>query len=299
MSLSPRTLLTQLSDTQVAFYDSTGSGSASNTGGYGYSGNISYAATSGVRLLIGNYSALISTSELESGGAFIQYVEYIKTSGDPSTYDNKTISTGDTFIPQISGLTVGAGDVFETTGRYNPSITGWLPTDEQLPLFLTPEELNLGTAIPDTVLTMQYEVYGDEVLSTFTSVDGTSYLVTGSGIVVYNSQRYREGESFQAEDASAVTLYSGTFGVSVYQGGNYNAFITSYNVTSNLVNLITQNILNPRPNSLKFDAQVGMLWSKLDAVDRQTQTGLVSYQQVFNLLNYIVQKTYDLENGIY
>ena len=174
-----------------------------------------------------------------------------------------------------------------------------MPTDEQLPLFLTPEELNLGTAIPDTVLTMQYEVYGDEVLSTFTSVDGTSYLVTGSGIVVYNSQRYREGESFQAEDASAVTLYSGTFGVSVYQGGNYNAFITSYNVTSNLVNLITQNILNPRPNSLKFDAQVGMLWSKLDAVDRQTQTGLVSYQQVFNLLNYIVQKTYDLENGIY
>ena len=283
------------------FTDTTGSYATNNIGGYG-SPNLSYAQIGAVRLLIGNYVELAAQSVIGENAKFTQYKQYIKTKGSDKTYDNKTIGVGNYFIPQIADIVVQEGDEFEVTGYYNPLITPsrWLPTAGGTPLYLNGNELGLGTlgVIPDTIFSITYEVYGVLVTSTFTTTSGVKYLVV-SGIVSYKSNQYRQGEVFQATDASSVTLVSGTFGVSPYNSGTVSNFQTVYNLEASLTELNTSLILNPKPRPREVNYQICALYSNLATMKTAASIGLVSLSQAYDNLLACTQEVAELNNNIY
>jgi hypothetical protein len=283
------------------FTDTTGSYAPNNIGGYG-APNLTYAQIGAVRLLIGNYPELSSASVIGEGTTFIQYKQYIKTKGSDKTYDNKTIGVGNYFIPQIANILVQDGDEFEVTGYYNPLITPsrWKPTAAGTPLYLNGNDMGYATTgvLPDNILSIIYEVYGVLASSTFTTTSGVKYLVV-SGIVSYKSNQYRQGEVFQATDASSVTLVSGTFGVSPYNSGTVSNFQTVYNIEKSLTELTTSLILNPKPRPREVNYQISSLYANLTTMKNAASIGLVSLEQAYDNLLACTQEVAELNNNIY
>lgn len=285
----------------INFTDTTGSYAVSNTGGYG-TPNLTYAQVGGINLLIGNYVNIIP-SELGVGAALVPYTQYIKTSGTAKTYDNKSIAVGNYLVPHTTGLVVAAGDTFETTGYYNPLITPsrWKPTVLGTPLYLSTQDLGYTTlgVIPDSILTLQYEVYGVVNTTAFTTVLGTKYLVTGTGIVSYLGSNYRQGEVFTASGASTVGVVSGTFGVAPYNSGAVSNFQTIYNLETSLVELQTSNILSPKPQSREYSYQVATIFTNIYTMQNAANIGLVSLGQAYDNIVSLQQEVDNLSNNIY
>ncbi len=304
MALLPKiNLIIANTDGEVAnFTDITGSQAINNTGGYG-SPNLSYAQIGGTRIRIGAYPTISQQNDVTSGNPLTQYTEYIKISGTDKTYDNKAIGIGDYIIPQITGLAIQTGDTFQATGYYQPNVpkTRWLPTAAMTPLYLNGEDLGLETTgvIADNILVVSYEVYGIENTSPFTTVSGVKYQVTGSGIVTYSSNRYRQGEVFIATDASSVALFSGTFGVSPYNSGVESNFQTVYNIQSDLTSIQVSNILNPRPNNREFNYKIATLYANISTMAEVAKIGLVSLEQAYNNILAIEQEIKNINNNIY
>jgi hypothetical protein len=285
----------------INFTDTTGGYATNNTDGYG-SPNLTYAQVGGVNLLIGNY-VNITPSALGVGAALIRYTQYIKTSGASQTYDGKIVTVGNYLVPHVTGLVVAAGDTFETTGYYNPLITPsrWLPTALGTPLYLNTQELGYTTlgVIPDSILTLQYEVYGIVNTTAFTTVLGTKYLVTGTGIVSYLGSNYKQGEVFTASGTSTVGVVSGTFGVAPYNSGAVSNFQTIYNLETSLVELQTSNILNPKPQGREYNYQVATIFTNIYTMQNAANIGLVSLGQAYNNIVSLQEEVDNLDNNIY
>ena len=285
----------------INFTDTTGGYATNNTGGYG-SPNLTYAQVGGINLLIGNY-VNITPSALGVGAALVRYTQYIKTSGASQTYDGKIVTVGNYFVPHVTGLVVVAGDTFETTGYYNPLITPsrWLPTALGTPLYLSTQDLGYTTlgVIPDSILTLQYEVYGVVNTTAFTTTLGVKYLVTGTGIVSYLGSNYRQGEVFTASGASTVGVVSGTFGVAPYNSGAISNFQTIYNLETSLVALQTSNILSPKPQGREYNYQVATIFTNIYTMQNAANIGLVSLSQAYDNIVSLQQEVDNLSNNIY
>jgi hypothetical protein len=288
----------------INFTDTTGGYATNNTDGYG-TPNLTYAQVGGVNLLIGNYVNIVP-SALGVGAALVPYTQYIKTSGTAKTYDGKSIAVGNYIVPHTTGLVVAAGDTFETTGYYNPLITPsrWKPTAAGTPLYLNTQELGYTTlgVIPDSILTLQYEVYGIvNTSSGFTAAIGTKYLVTGTGNVTYSGSTYRQGEIFTASAATAVALVAGTgtFGVAPYNSGAVSNFQTIYNLETSLVELQTSNILSPKTQSREYNYQVATIFTNIYTMQNAANIGLVSLGQAYNNIVSLQQEVDNLTNNIY
>ena len=285
----------------INFTDTTGGYATNNTGGYG-SPNLTYAQVGGINLLIGNYVNIVP-SALGVGAALIRYTQYIKTSGASQTYDGKIVTVGNYFVPHVTGLVVAAGDTFQTTGYYNPLITPlrWLPTAAGTPLYLSTQDLGYTTlgVIPDSILTLQYEVYGIVNTVAFTTVLGTKYLVTGTGIVSYLGSNYKQGEVFTASGTSTVGVVSGTFGVAPYNSGAVSNFQTIYNLETSLVELQTSNILNPKPQGREYNYQIATIFTNIYTMQNAANIGLVSLGQAYNNIVSLQEEVDNLDNNIY
>jgi hypothetical protein len=285
----------------INFTDTTGGYATNNTDGYG-SPNLTYAQVGGINLLIGNYVNIVP-SALGVGAALVPYTQYIKTSGTAKTYDGKSIAVGNYIVPHTTGLVVAAGDTFETTGYYNPLITPsrWKPTAAGTPLYLNTQELGYTTlgVIPDSILTLQYEVYGIVNTTAFFAVSGTKYLVTGTGIVSYLGSNYRQGEVFTASGTTSIGVVSGTFGVAPYNSGAVSNFQTIYNLETSLVELQTSNILSPKTQSREYNYQVATIFTNIYTMQNAANIGLVSLGQAYNNIVSLQQEVDNLTNNIY
>ena len=285
----------------INFTDTTGGYATNNTDGYG-TPNLTYAQVGGVNLLIGNYVNIVP-SALGVGAALVPYTQYIKTSGTAKTYDGKSIAVGNYIVPHTTGLVVAAGDTFETTGYYNPLITPsrWKPTAAGTPLYLNTQELGYTTlgVIPDSILTLQYEVYGIVNTTAFPAVSGTKYLVTGTGIVSYLGSNYRQGEVFTASGTTSIGVVSGTFGVAPYNSGAVSNFQTIYNLETSLVELQTSNILSPKTQSREYNYQVATIFTNIYTMQNAANIGLVSLGQAYNNIVSLQQEVDNLTNNIY
>jgi hypothetical protein len=303
MSLMPKNNL-QINDPFgeiISFTDTTGGYAVNNEDGYG-APNISYAQVGGINLLIGNY-VNITPSALGAGATLVPYTQYIKTSGTAKTYDAKSIAVGNYIVPHTTGLVVAAGDTFETTGYYNPLITRsrWLPTAIGTPLYLNTQELGYTTlgVIPDSILTLQYEVYGIQNTTSFTAVIGTKYLVTGTGVVSYLGSNYRQGEIFTASNASTVGVVSGAFGVSPYSSGAVSNFQTIYNLETSLAEIQTSNILAPKAQGREYNYQIAKIFTNIYTMQNAANIGLVSLSQAYDNIVQLQAEVENLSNNIY
>ena len=286
----------------ISFTDTTGGYAVNNEDGYG-TPNLSYAQVGGINLLIGNY-ANITPSALGAGAKLVPYTQYIKTSGTAKTYDNKSIAVGNYIVPHTTGLIVAAGDTFETTGYYNPLITPsrWLPTAIGTPLYLNTQELGYTTlgVISDSILTLQYEVYGIvNTTSGFMTVLGTKYLVTGTGSVSYRGSIYKQGEVFTASNASSVTASSGVFGVAPYNSGAVSNFQTIYNLETSLAEIQTSNILAPKAQGREYNYQIAKIFTNIYTMQNAANIGLISLSQAYDNIVQLQAEVENLSNNIY
>lgn len=292
MTLLPKINLYQNSEDNsvVEILDTTGLYSANNSGGYN-SPNLPISDSFGV-LRVGNYLSLQSLNSISSG-ALTQYKEYIKTAGTIKTYNNKLIGVGSIFTPFIAGITVQSGDTFEETGYYYAPIGTWRPS-VTTPIYLTSENLGLGIndTIIDTILPIEYKVFG-AILADPTTVVGTEYLVQTNSSE-YEGNIYRAGETFIAYSAYGA---SGDF--SPYEGGYYNIFQTSFNITQQLKDLIVSNIDNPKPQNEQYQTIIARLYSRIQAMTWNNGLGNVSQTNAYDNIQDIANTCTALANNNY
>ncbi len=189
-------------DGQTLFFKDT-------TTNYGVGSNINYSDIKAVRFLASTYDGLQNPSSLKAGDTLNQYQQYIKTSVATSTYDGKSITLGDYFIPFVSGLTVLVGDTFDTTGVTTFFPPNYLPTNAQNILNIFTSWYGISDSVFDnTVYGLQYEIYIDTNPDPISAVTANKqYIVTGTvGVVTYNGNTYRIGEVFIASDSGAITF---------------------------------------------------------------------------------------------
>jgi hypothetical protein len=195
----------------VNFKDITG---ATSSTAYGIGGNDTYTDIVAVRIKVGTATTIQSTSTLNAGDAFIQFTEYIKTSGASSTVDGKTCVVGTVIVPQLTTLTVPSGDVWETSGYCVPQIIStWTPTATEVALNLDINELGQsGTYVEDNVYVFNYDVFDTSSTGTNAAVSGSSYLVM-TGTLTYNGNTYRAGEYFTAVNTGNIVAGSSTYAI--------------------------------------------------------------------------------------
>lgn len=280
----------------VELLDATGAYGTNNLGGYG-SPNITYA-NAHARFRIANYESITNLQTITTG-TLLANTEYIKTAGINQPYDNKSIGIGDIFAPMID-IAIVSGDTFETTGFYIPFIpkTVWTPS-ATVPCYLNNEQLGFSGlgVIQDTIFPIVYEVYGVEATVGFTPVLDKQYLVTGSGTVTWGGNTYRQGEVFVTSTVSSVASGSGTFGVCHLEASYYNVFQTTYNVETQIKDLVVSNIGNPQPQSAKYNDILGSMYARLNSITLIDGLGNVSLELAYNNLQDLSVTATNLENG--
>ena len=276
------------------FTDVTGVYSANNTGGYG-SPNIDYADVEMVRLKIGNYPAISAETELKSGAPLVQYYEYLKTTGTPKVYDNKTIGIGDFFIPHVAGLTVQSGDEFVASGLYSAPIlpATYLPASSNPILYLNSVQLGqAGTAdvINDNLINLNYEVYDSLQIGGTATVDAT--YMAYSSTATYGGNTYRLGETFTAGAATAITGTVVKLASSVSQD-----FVLTYNIDKSINELV---IRAKSSDCQCYDEIIeGVLKCRLliDGLKWQAKSNTLSWLKGQDILDYCTQKINELTNS--
>lgn len=153
--------------------DYTGIYSALTTGGYG-APNISASSVTATRLIWSSYlqeQAAAVVTDIESGREFT-------VTGASLTFGTKTLTAGSTYILFSGGTPTGSGEM-TTTGRYC-SVTDFLPTDVAGDE-ITPSLAGIDSTIfPDSVYSLQYEIYTTEYSAGAVTVSGsTKFIVRG------------------------------------------------------------------------------------------------------------------------
>lgn len=278
--------LTLSYDIQVSMQDGESCQFIDNTADYGINGNPSYASILAVRLYFGIYANEIAPTSLVATAPMTEYLEYQKTSFLNSTYDNKVIQSGQSYIPYVTSLTVLSGDTFVTTGRWAQytSPATYLPTANQLPLTLLTSDLGITDTdvFPDGVYYLTYEVYTASGINTGGNVvANTQYMVKGVGTVVYDGNTYRTGEVFIAADTNAVTYTSAAVLV-VLNSLVFRYFTFTFSIDTQLTTLILQ--LTQSCNCEEdLWYQIMVMRSKIDAIksaDIQNKTNAQLAQQM-------------------
>lgn len=277
------------------FTDVTGVYSSNNTGGYG-SPNIDYADVEMVRLKIANYPALTAEPVIPSGAPLGQYYEYLKISGTPQVYDNKTISIGDFFIPHVAGLTVLSGDEFIATGFYSAPIlpATYLPASTTPILYLNSIQLGQFSATPqvinDNLINLNYEVYDSLQIGGTATIDAT--YMAYSSTVTYGGSTYRLGETFTAGAATAITGTVVKLASSVSQD-----FVLTYNIDKSINELV---IRAKSGDCQCYDEIIeGVLKCRLliDGLKWQAKSNTLSWLKGQDILDYCTQKINELTNS--
>lgn len=284
----------------MVFTDTTPAYSANTTGGYG-TPNIARSSITQTRLKIGNYPAIQFQTILSEGETLTQYRQYIKTAGSSHVYDNKTITLGNYFIPPISGLTVIAGDEFTDTGVYVPYITPatFLPTTNTTQLVLSITQVGLSsilTIVPDLVFDLQYEVYGAIVAAPFVSIEGMMYIVKGaSGTASLNSNVYRPGEVFIGDGTHSVTV-SGAATVASLACMTEKTIVTTYNLETSAYELNITRLVQRCKCNCNSQLEIANIYDIIIALQYQTYTNAVSFQQATDLINIANTKILNMQN---
>lgn len=282
---------------KVVVVDTTPPYSSNETGGYG-SPNPTRANISLTRLLIGNYPSMIAEAKKVGGDTLTQYRKYLKTAGSAQVYDNKTISSGDIYIPFLSNLTVISGDEFTDLGVYVPylSYATFNPSTMDT-LILSIPELGLPSTdetVQDLVWNVQYEVYGLATGIPFTSTEGLQYIVVSGGTAVQSGNTYRVGEVFVG-DATSVTLNGGAT-VASLASTTEKTFVTDYNLRLQLYNLQAERLANPCACEQDSQIKIAKLYNLLEFIQYQAYTNLVSYEQCTSLLGIASQQIQEIKN---
>lgn len=261
--------------TTAIFKDITGT-TAPNS--YGKSGNITYSDVDAVRLKTSTLSSIETTTVLEAGDSFTQYVEYICTDGN-GTIDGKGISVGEYFVPQISGLSVPSNMEFEATGYYvYPILATWLPTANETALTLSLSQLNQSgsTTLEDSVYTIEYEVYKDRFTGTQAAVDGQSYMVLSS-TATYDGNTYRAGEVFIATDTTNIVAAGN---VVLLAGAVTQYFTITWNILQSLFDLVPFKDVSLQESIFEIRLQ-------LEGLENSCATNNVSYEYSSQLIERI------------
>ena len=272
----------------LAFKDITGT---TNTYAYGQDGNIDYSEVFATRIKLATYNTLSSVETLTSG-TFTQYKEYMNTGDSSQTVDGKVISAGEVFVPQITSIPVPVDSTWKETGYYVYPF-GYIPTSSQVALNITPSEIGeTGDTVEDNIRLVEYEVFSAKDTPPFTSTIGTTYIVSGTGMVSYDGSVYRVNEVFTAyneklivaesESPTVVTLYTAT---SQYFATTWNVENRLYQVIFNMLEKISQSEQN----------KIVFIKSQLEAIQAIYNTNNVSVSQAYDLLLYITDQVTFLE----
>lgn len=254
------------------FYDRTTNNGAN---GYGIGGNITYADVKAIRLLTANYSTLESPSA-PTAGDFVQYVQYIKISGESETIDGKVFVAGDVFVPQSTGLTTATPDDWNTTGYYvYPFLDTWLPTAAQTPLEISVGQFNQdSTNIADNEYIYGYEIYYNQQDASFTSEESASYMVLSGTAETEDGNVYVEGEVFITSSSESV-IVSGSV-VQLYAATSGYATLV-YQIKTDLNDLIEQQIgLNNQDLVQPQESYILKIRTKIEALEYSSETSNVS-----------------------
>ena len=272
----------------LAFKDITGT-----TGTYAYTqdSNISYSQVTATRFKFGTYETLSNIETLTSG-SFTQYKEYINAGSASKTVDSKVISVGETFVPQITGISVPANSTWETTGYYVYPLN-YFPTSSQVALDITSTQLGeTGDTIVDNIRLVEYEVYYPQSTPSITSTSGTTYIVSGAGTVGYGGSVYRVGEVFTAYNASSITAASGSPKVNALYATVSQYFATTWSVENRLYQVIFDML---ERISISEQNKIVFVKSQLEAIQAICLTNNVSISQAYDLLLYITDQVTFLE----
>lgn len=275
----------------LAFTDTTGTTSST---AYSQGGNIAYSSVTCVRIKFASYSTLTNVATLTSG-TFTQYKEYINV-GAAVTIDGKTMAAGVYFVPQTTGIAVSG--TWEETGYYvYPHV--WLPSSAQTPLDITVAEINeTGTTVEDTIRLAEYEVYYPQQTPTQAAVSGTTYIVSGTGTVAYNSDTYRVGEVFTAVDTHNITTASGSPKINKLYASVSQYFSTTYNVTQNLYEIVLSTFGKDTKFNGDLPSDIILMRTQLEAVDNACQTNNVDITQAYDIIQYLSDKATLILDGI-
>ena len=276
---------------RMVFKDITPPYSSNELGGYG-SPNITRAQVSMVRVQYGNYVDISNVTIKKSGEVLAQYRKYLKTKGSAQVYDNKTIASGDIFIPFLNNLTVVSGDEFQDLGYYVP-FTSFLPTTNSTELILNVTDIGLSNqfvTVPDYVWNLTYEVYGVASGTPFTSVEGMSYIVVSGGTAVQSGNTYRVGEVFVG-DATSVTLNGGAT-VAPLASVTDKSFITLFNTELALYDYMASGIKCPCDRE---GYEVSKIYNGLSFLKYQQFTNAVSFEAASDMIQVLGTKINDLK----
>lgn len=273
-----------LGDTAI-FNDITGT---TGPNSYGKGGNPTIADVDGIRLKIAYLASQYNIQTLNAGSTFTQFTEYICTLGT-GTIDNKGISVGYRFVPQIANLTVPNGMEFQTTGYYVPQILAtWLPTATQVALTLSLTQIGQAgsTLIADSTYTLEYEIYGNSFTGTSEAEYTQRYMVLSS-TATYDGSTYRAGEVFTADDTSDIVA-SGN--VVLLLGAKTTYSTVTYNMLKSIFDIL------PTATEATQKA-IYAIMVQIKGLEFSCATGNVSYTYARGLLNRLSDEVVYLINN--
>lgn len=288
---------------EVVSQDITGSAAPD---AYGKNGNLARSSVTATYTKIARLTDINNITTLTSGGAFIQYREYIKTAGGSSTIDNKVMTVGSKLIPRNNTLTVPSGDTWQTTGYvFVPS--DYLPSDTA-PQYISIENLDqIGSYIADDLYITDYSVYynGGATYPNVQTINGgaaanayngSTYYVT-AGYVTYNGSTYYVGESFTASGTTSIAPFSSAVIWIQYASTVYYKPLL-YTIVNNFYSLtnsaMAQNIYGHQDlNERILSARVVM-----EGLEYAAYTNNVSFTQAEDNIAYLNTQTNILMNEI-
>jgi len=229
----------------------------------------------------------LSPATLNSG-AFTQYKEY-QLVGAPCVVDSKIFSTGAYFVPQSAGVLVVSE--WKETGFY-VFPHSWLPTAAEVALDISIAELGeTGTTVQDAIRELQYEVYYQQQTPTIAAISGNTYLVSGTGSVLYAGSTYYVGEVFTAFNTTNITFVSGSPKVNTLYAATDQYFASLYNINQNLYEVIV-NAFSSRYTS---QAEILEIRLMLEAIENMASTNNISLIKAQDLLVYAQDKVFFLQ----
>jgi len=262
---------------------------------YGKNGNIAASDVTATYTKIARLTDINDVTTLTSGGAFIQYREYIKTAGNSSTIDGKAMTVGSKLIPRNNILTVPSGDTWQSTGYvFVPS--DYLPSDTA-PYYVSIEDLDqLGSYIADDLYVTDYSVFydGDATYPNVQTInggtaaaayDGATYFVTAAS-VSYKGNTYYVNESFVASDTTDITPASGATIWIQYASTTYYKPLL-YQINNDLYSLINAAMAQNIYGHEDLNRQILSARAVKEGLEYAAYTNNVSFVQAEDNINYL------------
>ncbi len=148
-----------------------------------------------------------------------------------------------------------------------------------------------GTTVQDAIRELQYEVYYQQQTPTIAAVSGNTYLVSGTGSVLYAGSTYYVGEVFTAFNTTNITVVSGSPKVNTLYAATDQYFASLYNINQNLYEVIV-NAFSSRYTS---QAEILEIRLMLEAIENMASTNNISLIKAQDLLVYAQDKVFFLQ----